>query len=199
MKLSIVIPTYTLNKHLEELALTAIASFKDTEYYEIIVCEDGGVFSQKLATFADTYIYNQTNVGFTKNVNRGWRYASGDYVAIVNSDIQLMSGILLNLCIPGKVTSPEIINQYIPHLAGPFFVVPKEVTEKRGYLLEEMHTYSSDSEYDQRVRDVFEKVPRVKVFHEMAQTVSVAGLEGGAQQAKDRAIYERLKQEGRAA
>jgi hypothetical protein len=90
------------------------------------------------------------------------------------------------------------VNQYIDRLAGPFWVVPKEVTQERGYLMEEMHTYSSDSEYDNRVADIFQKVTSVEIYHEMAQTVSAAGVEGGEQQEKDRDIYSQLIQEGKA-
>jgi glycosyltransferase involved in cell wall biosynthesis len=166
---------------------------------EIIVTEDGGMFSNNILQLADSYLFNKNNAGFTRNVNRGWKYASGDFVAIINSDTQLKSGNLRDLCIPGKVTSPEIVNQYIERLAGPFFVVPKEIAKERGYLLEELKTYSSDSEYDHRVKDIFVKVPSVQIYHEQAQTVKVAGVEGGVEQERDRKIYEQLIREGRAA
>jgi len=182
---------------LEVLTGVAVATYRD-QVDELIIVEDHGLYSPTLMQLADVYIYNNINGGFTKNVNRGWRYATGDYVAIVNSDTRLVSGNLRDLCIPEKVTSPIIVNQSIPNLAGPFFVVPKKVTKKRGMLLEEMHTYCSDSEYDHRVADIFRKVHSVKIFHETAKTVTVAGVEGGEQQEKDRIIYERLKLEGKA-
>lgn len=195
--LSLVIPTYTLKPHLEQQAYTCALSYRD-QVDELIITEDGGKYSKRLRDIADTYIYNKNNAGFTKNVNRGWKFASGDFVAIVNSDTFLMEGKLSDLCIPGKVTSPLIVNQYIDRLAGPFWVAPKEVTQELGYLLEPMIIYCSDSEYDQRVKNVFEKVDTVKIFHEMAQTVTEAGVEGGVQQAKDRKIYEQLIKEGKA-
>ncbi|MCL4419165.1 glycosyltransferase [Patescibacteria group bacterium] len=198
MKVSLVVPTYTLNTHLQELALLAVASYRDF-VDELIVCEDGGMFCPYFMQLADTYIYNKENAGFSVNVNRGWRFATGDFVMIANSDTQLMSGNLRDLCVPGKVTSPEISNQFIDRLAGPFWCAPKDVTAKRGYLMEEMRIYSSDSEYDERIKDIFQKVPSVKLFHEQAQTVSAAGVEGGEQQAIDRQIYAQLKQEGKAA
>ncbi len=199
-KFTIVIPTYILNKHLKDLALEAMASYREF-CDEIIVIDDGGMLCPEFLELCDVYIYNKDNVGFTKNVNRGWKYAlanGADYVAIVNSDTQLMAGDLRELCIPGKVTSPEIINQYIERLAGPFWVTPKEIAEERGFLLEEMKTYSSDSEYDVRVSDIFEKVPSVKIFHEQAQTVTVAGIEGGGEQERDRQIYAELIKQGKA-
>jgi len=191
-----VIPTYTMNQHLEEEALKAIASYKD-QVDELIVTEDAGVFSPQIMGAVDHYIYNQTNGSFTKNVNRGWRFATGEYVMIVNSDTQLRKGSLNDLCIPGKVTSPVIQNQYIDRLAGPFWVAPRSITLKRGMLMEEMRTYSSDSEYDERVKDIFQKVESVEIYHEQAQTVKAAGVEGHEEQQRDREIYKKLQDEGK--
>lgn len=196
-KLTIVIPTYTLSKELEELTLHAIASYQDYAD-EIIVVEDGGIFSSKLMGASDVYAYFKENGGFTKNVNRGWKMSSGDFTAIVSSDTNLISGNLRDLCVPGKITSPTIANQHIDFLAGPLWCAPREVTEERGYLLEEMHTYCSDSEYDVRVRDIFQPVPSVVIYHVMSQTVTPAGVEGGAQQEKDRIEYNKLKEAGKA-
>ena len=196
-KISMVIPCYTKTKELEEQALMAIASYKD-QVDELIVIEDGQMFSSKLMEASDIYIYNKNNIGFTANVNRGWRMANGEYVCIVNSDTILREGDLNDLCIPGKITSPLIVNQYIDRLAGPFWCSPREVTKKYGYLMEEMVMYSSDSEYDERVKDIFVKVPSVKIYHEMAQSVTVAGVEGGVTQERDRQIYTQLQREGKA-
>lgn len=197
-KLSIVIPTYTIDKRLEDLALRAVKSYR-TYADELIIAEDGGYFSPQLMALSDIYLYSHKNGGFSINVNRGWRVASGEYVAIVSSDTFLLEGNVRELCIEGKVTSPEIRNQNIERLAGPFFVIPQEVTKKRGYLLEEMRTYCSDSEYDHRVKDIFEKVPEVIIWHDQAQTVTLAGVEGGEEALRDRAIYNRLKSQGKAA
>jgi len=196
-KISMVIPCYTKTKELEEQALMAIASYKD-QVDELIVIEDGQMFSSKLMEASDIYIYNKNNIGFTANVNRGWRMANGEYVCIVNSDTILREGDLNDLCIPGKITSPLIVNQYIDRLAGPFWCSPREVTKKYGYLMEEMVMYSSDSEYDERVKDIFVRVPSVKIYHEMAQSVTVAGVEGGVTQERDRQIYTQLQREGKA-
>lgn len=196
-KLSVVIPCYTLNHELEEMALTAANCYR-RDADELIIVEDGGIVSKDLAQIADVYIHFKDNGGFSVNVNRGWKYAHGDFVAIASSDTMLISGNLKDLCVPGKVTSPTIENQFIPRLAGPFFVVPKEVTKERGYLIEELRTYSSDSEYDQRTADIFQKVDSVVIYHQMAQTVKAAGVEGGAEAARDQETYQRLKAEGKA-
>lgn len=195
--ISMVIPCYTQNKKLEELALWCAASYRD-QVDELIIIEDGQMFSHKLANIADVYIYKAHNSGFTKNVNDGWRFARGEYVMISNSDTQLASGNLKDLCVPNMVTSPLIKNQEIERLAGPFWVVPRTVADERGYLLEELKTYSSDSEYDERVKDIFQKVPSVQIYHEMAQSVTAAGIEGGEEQERDRQIYAQLQREGKA-
>ena len=195
--ISLVVPCYSLTETLEEMAIICALSYRD-QVEELIVVEDGGRYSKELQEIADVYIYNKHNKGFSVNVNRGWKNAMGDFVMIASSDTSLIEGNLTDLCIPGKVTSPEIDNQFIDYLAGPFFVVPKEITKERGYLREEMRTYSSDSEYDNRVRDVFQKVPSVHIFHAQAQSVTQAGVEGGAEQQRDREAYQKLIDEGKA-
>ncbi len=196
IKLSLVFPAYTLNSKLEEMTLHAIATYKD-QADEIIVVEDGGIFSKELQQASDIYCYYKDNRGFSVNVNRGWSLSNGDFTAIVSTDTQLLSGNLKDLCIPGKVCSPTVRNQHIDFLAGPFWVTPREVTEEKGMLLEELHTYSSDSDYDLRVRDIFQKVPSVEIFHHMAQTVKVAGVEGGEQQRKDQEKLQELIDKGK--
>jgi len=188
---NILIPTYTLDSKLEQMAYDCARSYK--QYVDkIIICEDGGKFSPKLQTIADTYIYNWDNVGFTKNVNRGWRYSQADFTGIVSSDTYLYDGDPRDLCKLGRVTSPEIINQHIPYLAGPFWVCPKEIYQERGGLIETMHTYNSDSEYDHRVRDIFQKISTVCIYHYMAQTVTPAGVNTPEQSQKDREEYAKL-------
>lgn len=184
-----------MDENQERLLIKAIHSYR---YYvdEIIVSEDGGRFCPQVMALSDIYCYSHHNLSFTKNVNRGWNLSTGDFTAIVNSDTYHLEGDLRKLCIEGKVTSPEIKNQSIPNLAGPFWVVPREIKAQRGILLEEMKTYNSDSEYDNRVRDVFQKVPEVVIWHYMATTVKLAGAEKDA--TADQETYVRLKQEGKA-
>lgn len=195
--ITMVIPTYTITDELEELALFCAMSYRD-QVDEMIITEDGGKFSQKLMDISDVYVYGKKNVGFTKNVNRGWKLSSGDFTMIVNSDTNLLQGNLRELCVPNKVCSPVIVNQYIERLAGPFWVVPKEVAKERGYLREELHTYESDSEYDNRVADIFQKVSGVEIYHKMHQTVDPAGVNTDEQKALDKQAHDKLLEEGEA-
>ena len=200
-KLSMVIPTYTITQELENIAIWACESYRE-QVDEMIITEDGGMFSPGLCRLADIYIRSKNNLGFTKNVNRGWMNSNGDFTAIVNSDTFLNKGKLYDLCIPGKATSPHVKNMGMDFLCGSFFVVPREIKESRGMLLEELKTYCSDSEYDARVRDVYQKVPSVVIYHHAAKTVeAMKGLQNFDDEqelAKDRETYAKLIKEGRA-
>jgi hypothetical protein len=190
---SMVIPTFTMTEDHEKLTLRAIKSYRNA-VDELIVCENGGRFSPQVMALADVYLYSHQNMGFTKNVNRGWKLSTGDYCAIVNNDTYLYEGDLHDLLIPDRVTSPEIMNQSIPFLAGPFWVTPKKIRDERGLLMEEMRNYCSDSEYDNRVRDVFQKIGTVKIFHAISQTVRLSGEIDKS--GEDEAIYKALKDAG---
>lgn len=196
-KISVVIPAYTLTEALKEMTIFSASSYRK-QCDELIIVEDGGIFVPEFQELADVYCYFKENKGFTVNVNRGWKLSTGDYTIIASSDTHLIDGQLSDLCIPGTVTSPYISGQHIDFLAGPCFCVPKDIRDTRGLLREEMRTYSSDSEYDHRVRDIFQKVPSVKVYHQMMQTVKAAGVEGGIEQERDMLAYKKLIDEGKA-
>ena len=185
--LSIVIPTYTISEELRRMTWECIRSYRKYAD-ELIICEDGGRYDEVFKQVADSYIYNARNVGFTGNVNRGWRYAIGDYVAIVSSDTFLVSGDFRDLCVEDKVTSPDIDNQRIDGLAGCCFVAHKDCPK---YLIETMKTYYSDEEYKDRTKDCFVKVNNVVIHHHGAQTVKEAGVEGNMDD--DRRAYDLLK------
>ncbi len=188
--LSLVIPTYTLTDRQEELAIRCIKSFKE-QADEIIVTEDGGRFSEQLRELADVYIYNKQNKGFTANVNRGWKQVKGDFVAIINSDTHLVTGNIKDLCIPSRLTSPKVLNQKFHklQLRGCFFVVPKDIQEKYGYLDESMVMYYSDQAYADKTIGVFVEVPNVVIFHHCAETV--ANIDQSQYQKEDQEAYEK--------
>lgn len=169
MGLQIVIPTYTKTDELEKMAYDFALTYKQ-QGAKIIICEDGQKKSKWLMDLSYVYIYNSDNVGFTKNVNRGWKYAianGADYVGIVNSDTYWISGNLNDLCIPDTVTSPILENQAFGEyqLRGSFFVVPKTVSDRVGYLDESMKTYCSDQDYADRTKGMFKEVDSVRVYH----------------------------------
>ena len=189
MKLSLIIPTLTLTKELESMAFCAIKSY-EKQVNEIIVAEDGGFFSKKLSSLAEVYIHSSENMGFVRNVNNAWRFAQGDYVAIVNSDTLLHKGKLADLCIPGKITSPITKGQDVPLLAGHFFVVPR--TFGVALFNERLHTFCSDADLENRYRDKIIQVPSVEIYHEINATLKVAGMMDDKQLTKDREILYEL-------
>lgn len=193
--ISLCIPTYTLNQALEEMAIRCLTSFKkhceDSKIeYEIIVSEDCGRYSSSLMGLADKYIYNTENGGFSKNVNTCWRLAQGEYVAIINSDTYYVSGNISDMCIPGKVTSPGIINQDIDGFAGCFWVAHKDIPKEFGYLDEDMRIYYSDEVYKKKTQDVFEKIPSFRIYHGQAKTVTLAGVNTPEQYKIDKEVYD---------
>lgn len=197
MKLSIVIPTFTINKELEQMAhACAMYLYWSPEVDEVIVCEDGGHYSNYLNTAADVYIYSRDNVGFTKNVNRGLKIASGEYIAVINSDTQIAqaktTGNLLDLCIPDKVACPVTLGQEVPLLAGHFFVAPRKIWEEVGYLDERMHTFCSDADFERKVKDKIVQVPTVSIYHEVGATLDAAGIFQTERLEEDRRIYREL-------
>jgi len=188
MKLSCVFPTYSYSKRLTDMAISCVQGFKPFAD-EVIISEDGGEWNNDLRYLADTYIYNKSNGGFTKNVNTGWKCSRGEYTAIISSDTRYISGNLKDLCIPGRVTSPVIVNQQVNLLAGSFFVVPKDIAEQRGLLNESMHTYWSDTDYERRIQDIFTRVDSVQIEHYQAQTVTEVGRNTPEQSEEDKKAY----------
>ena len=169
MELTILIPTYTGSDKLERMTYDFATTYKQ-QGAKIIICEDGQRQSKWLMDMADVYIYNKDNVGFTKNVNRGWKYAianGADYVGIVNSDTYWISGNLDDLCIPNMVTSPKFNNQDFPkvQLRGSFFVVPKTISDEIGYLDESMKMFCSDQDYADKTSKIFKEVDSVVISH----------------------------------
>lgn len=187
---SLVIPTYTVSDYLEGLALKCIESHRG-KVDEIIVTEDGGKFSKKLKEAADIYIYGKENVGFTKNVNRGWRQATKGFTFIVNSDTRLVSGNLRDLCDPDHVTSPQIDKGGF----GSYFVVPAWM-QNFGMLDERMRLYYSDVDYFERIKKFYRKEDRVVVSHQKASSTKRADKEIiSGQQIIDMNTYDKIVKE----
>lgn len=192
--ISLCIPTYTLNKDLEEMALRCIRSFKKAcddfgVTYEVIVSEDGGIESELIRSEVDEYFYHE-NWGFSRNVNYAWRHSTCEYAAIINSDTYYISGDIRDMCIKGKITSPTIINQDIEGFAGCFWVAHESIPERFGYLDEDMKIYYSDEVYKKKTLDVFEKVDTFKIFHGQAKTVTAAGVNTPEQYKVDKEVYD---------
>ena len=191
--ISVVVPTYTLTEELEVMAYNCAKTYREFAD-EVIITEDAGRRSMALLDIADTYVYHDENLGFTRNLNVGWKLATKDFVFLVNSDTYIDYGDPQNLCIPGKVTSPYMQghtrgNEF---LNGAFFVVPKEVQKERGMLNEKYITYYSDDDYHDRVADIFQHIESVIIRHAFGATISRLPLEWRDKETeRDRSIYEK--------
>lgn len=187
--LSLVILSYSVSDHLKKLSNEALDSYKG-QADEIIVIEDGGSFDPNQLQKADIYSFNKENRGFTHSVNQGIKLAHGDYIALASNDTYRKEGHLQNLCVKDTVTSPSVANQPgIRGFAGSFFVVPRSVIDKVGYLDESMKIYYSDSEYIDRLNK--QKVPMqtvdsVVIHHHICQSVPSTKVDYG----KDEENYE---------
>jgi hypothetical protein len=176
MQLSVIIPTWSGVEHtdrwqgeqkLADMAYELCQKLRP-ECDELIVTEDADVYDERLHMISDIYLLHP-NLGFTNNVNLGLRVAHGDYMAVVNSDVELVSGNIRDLCVPGRVASPYAEPEgYLPHFHGYFFVLPRTVLEdsRYGYLDSTMRDLDSDHAYRNLTKDIFTHVPSVKIKHE---------------------------------
>lgn len=108
MKYSIIIPTYNhLNDYLIP-CINSIERYTDLDNYEIIVVANG------CSDQTEDYLKSKPNIkglvfeqalGFTKSVNIGIENSLGEYIIILNNDIELL---------------PQTTNQWIKMLEDPF-------------------------------------------------------------------------------
>lgn len=97
-KLSVVIPVYNAPAELR----VCLASLERTALkgYELILVDNAsGPETRRLisARRGAVKIRNRSNLGFAKAVNQGLAAASGDYIAVVNSDVAFFDGGLQGL------------------------------------------------------------------------------------------------------
>lgn len=189
---TLVIPTYTVTGELEDMALKCIRSHRD-QVDTIIVSEDGGAWSSSIRDLVDIYVYGKNNVGFTKNVNRGWRLSQSDFTIIVNSDTYLLDGNIDDLCQEGFVMSPRVDNlSNYPGFVGSYWVTPKEITEKFGMLDERLKTYQSDMDYYERIKPMFKKGESVSIYHTKSQTLLAANIDREQEMNDDNNTYQHI-------
>jgi glycosyltransferase involved in cell wall biosynthesis len=100
-------------------------------------------------------VVNQ-GTGFAINVNIGLRLATGDYVAVVTNDSRVVEGDVYDLCAPGTVTSPLVLEK--PGVErggfhGAFWVAPREVLDQVGLLDERFEgAFFEDDDYLARLK-----------------------------------------------
>lgn len=135
-KLSVIVPHWPLDDEIAAALERCVASLPpDCE--KIVVVNQG--------------------TGFGVNVNIGLRIATGDYLAVVTNDSEVLEGNVYDLCVPGTVTSPLVLEK--PGVEpggfhGAFWVIPRDVLERVGPLDERFEgAFYEDDDYLQRLRE----------------------------------------------
>lgn len=131
MKISLIIPHYPIHPELDD---------------KLKKCLDS------LAIDCEKVIVVNLGLGFAKSVNYGLKAATGDYLMVVNNDIEWLSGNILDLCKEGAVTSPKVNGEVQPFW-GCFFCLPRAIYERIGGLDEQFEMgYSEDDDYVKRLQ-----------------------------------------------
>jgi len=85
-------------------------------------------------------------MGFAPSINRGLANAQGDYLIVMNDDVELESGNLKELCVPDTVTSPLNGGRAYPHIWGSCFCIPRRIYNRIGGLDERYETSYFDDD-----------------------------------------------------
>ncbi len=134
-RLSVVVPHWPLDEEVNQALQACLSSLPD-DCEKIVVVNEG--------------------TGFAMNVNIGLTLASGDYVAVVTNDTRVEQGDVYDLCVPGTVTSPLVLEK--PGIDpggfhGAFWVAPREVLDSVGLLDERFEgAFYEDDDYLERLR-----------------------------------------------
>jgi hypothetical protein len=145
MTLSVVIPTWSGTQELADMAYGLCKKVKPM-CDELIVTEDAGNYYKELQEISDLYLMHP-NIGDVPNSNLGMRVAKGDYIAVINSDIEIGNGDLRALCIPGKTVCPAWIGGLHNEFVGHFFVVARTVIDQYGYLDETLPNRGAGADF----------------------------------------------------
>lgn len=102
MDLSIIIPSFNTKALLDQCLRSIGENVKDSSLkYEIIVVDnaskDGTIELLKTKYPRVIKIFNKTNVGYGKANNQGIRKATGGFILLLNSDIQVFDNAIVDL------------------------------------------------------------------------------------------------------
>lgn len=134
--LSVVIPAWSGTEELADMAYKLAQSVR-LMCDELVITEDGE-FSTDLCLISDIYLQNHPRLGHARNLSRGFDHSTGNFVALIDSDIKIEQGTLRDLCMPETIVYPEwnlaSWEQYLPRqghktLAAWFLVAPRSFIE----------------------------------------------------------------------
>ena len=129
-KVSIVIPVYGKFRLTIE-CLCSLVEAKNKVPFEVIIMDDGSKEAafQRLAQIPGVkYVRNSANLGFVKACNRGIEHAVGDYVVVLNNDVQVTDSWLDHL-IAVLAAAPDI------GAAGPKIIYPNGRLQEAGVVI----------------------------------------------------------------
>lgn len=136
MDLSIIIPSFNTKNLLSRCLESIYRSMKDSPVtFEVIIIDnasDDGTRTLLRDKFTRVInIFNKDNVGYGKANNQGIRKAKGDYILLLNSDIQVINGAIeylfkfvkqkSNTFVGGKLLNEDTTPQAS---CGPMYTLP---------------------------------------------------------------------------
>ncbi len=136
MDLSIIIPSFNTKALLDRCLRSIQESLKDSSLkYEIIVVDnastEGTVQLLKTKYPRVTKIFNKSNMGYGKANNQGIRKATGKFVLLLNSDIQVLGSAIVDLyefaqSYPHAFVGGKLLNEDRSPQAscGPMYTLP---------------------------------------------------------------------------
>ena len=155
-RLTAVVPHWPLDEEVDNALGTCLASLPlDCE--KIVVVNQG--------------------TGFSVNVNIGLRLATGDYIAVVTNDSRVVEGDVYDLCVPGTVTSPLVLEK--PGVErggfhGAFWVAPRNVFENVGLLDERFEgAFFEDDDYLARLKQANVPTAQVASVHVWSRRIGL--------------------------
>jgi GT2 family glycosyltransferase len=99
---SIILPVYMNNYTLFHYTGNCIGSVREHTYkedYELVIVDNGSPIQPPELTsyYAHRVIKNETNLGVTKAWNQGIRMSIGEYIVLLNNDVQVFDGWLVDM------------------------------------------------------------------------------------------------------
>lgn len=111
--------------------------------------------------------------GFAKNVNQGLKVASGDFLCIVNNDIELINGSVVDLVDTNTVTYPTVNGD--DQNPGCLMCIPRNIYKSIGGLDEGFqYAYFEDDDFIRRleINNIpLVHIPEVEVSHKGGTTI----------------------------
>lgn len=157
--ISVVMPCYINSDHLVDLTKATLASLGTVK--ELIIVDDASpIGGGYLRSVADIYIRNRDNLGYARSVNRGFKQASGDYIAVANNDIRLSPN--WQEVVLSDLTDPKV---YSLHFRMTDYDVPFQYGNKTTYTGKErwchasfyvIHAKNTLMYYDEHYRNTYD-------------------------------------------